>query len=162
WQRRFGGDPNIIGKTIALNGVARTVIGVMPPQYNFPRGAEILSPFAFTPQLSSSRQSHGNLTVGRLKKGVSISQARTDLETIARRLEQQYPESNTGRTVVAYPLLDDTVREYKPALAVLMGAVGFVLLIACANVANLMLARAAGRFKEIAIRSALGASRLRI
>ncbi len=162
WQRRFGGNPNVVGRTVNVNGVARTVIGVMPPEVIFPRGAEILAPMAMTPETMRSRGNHVNLVVGRLKAGVSVAQAQSDLDAIARRLEQQYPNTNTGRSVGVFPILEDTVREYKSASLMIMAVVAFVLLIACANVANLTLARAAGRMKEVALRLALGASRRRI
>ena len=159
WQRRFGSDPAIVNKTITLNGIARTVIGVMPEGFNYPNGAEVLAPIAITPEMARNRQFHTYLIVGRLKPNVSLPQAQGDLETIAARLSQEYAESNTGWGVVTYPIIEDTVRRYKTAVLVMMAAVGFVLLIVCANVANLMLARAAGRQKEMALRAALGASR---
>jgi putative ABC transport system permease protein len=162
WQRRFGGDPGIIGKAVAVNSVNRIIVGVMPPDYNFPRGAEILAPLAFTPEEAASRRDHSYLSVGLLKPSVTMSQAQADLDAICSRLEADYPQSNTGRSAVVIPLLTDSVRMYRPALLLLMASVAFVLLIGCANVGNLMLARAAGRTKEIAIRSALGASRWRI
>jgi predicted permease len=162
WQRRFGADPNIVNKTISTNGITRTVIGVMPPGFNYPKGAEIYAPLAVMPELARNRGFHTYLGIGRLKPGVSITSAQAELDTIASVLEKQYPETNAGRGVVVYPILQDTVRMYSTALWVMMGAVGFVLLIGCANVANLMLARASARQREIALRSALGASRFRI
>jgi len=162
WQRRFGADPNIVNKTIATNGVTRTVIGVMPPEFNYPKGADIYAPLAITPELAGNRGNHSYLGIGRLKSGVSLQGAQAEFDSIAAQLEKQYPETNTGRGIVIYPILQDTVRMYSTALWVMMGAVGFVLLIGCANVANLMLARATSRQREIALRTALGASRFRI
>ncbi|HMG72329.1 MAG TPA: ABC transporter permease [Pyrinomonadaceae bacterium] len=162
WQRRFGADPNIVNRTISTNGITRTVIGVMPPDFNYPKGAEIYAPLAITPELARSRGNHSYLGIGRLRPGVSIQGAQAEFDNLAAQLEKQYPETNTGRGVVIYPILEDTVRMYSTALWVMMAAVGFVLLIGCANVANLMLARASGRQREIALRSALGASRFRI
>lgn len=162
WQRRFGSDPNIVNKTIMLNGVARTVVGVMPPRFNYPKGAELWAPITITPELARSRQSHSYWIIGRLKPYVALQQAQTDLTSIAARLEKEYPESNTGWGVVVYPIVQDTVRLYSTALWVMLSAVGLVLLIACVNVANLMLARGLDRQKELSLRAALGASRWRI
>ena len=99
WQRRFGSDPNIVNKTIILNGVTRTVIGVMPPGFNYPKGAEVYAPLAITPELARSRESHGYYVIGRLKPNASPASAQADLDAIASRLEKQYPQTNTGRGV---------------------------------------------------------------
>ncbi len=162
WQRRFGSDPNIVNKTITTNGIVRTVIGVLPAEFNYPKGAEVYAPIPLTPELIKSRQNHSYYVIGRLKPGVSLKGAQADMDNVTARLAAQYPETNVGLGAVVYPIVEDTVRMYSTALWVMMGAVGFVLLIACANVANLMLARATGRQKEIALRAALGANRWRI
>jgi putative ABC transport system permease protein len=134
----------------------------MPERFNFPKGAEVYAPLAMTPELMKSRGNHSYYVLGRLKPGASIVSAQAELDNVSARLEQQFPETNKGWGAAIFPIVADTVRTYDTALWIMMGAVGFVLLIACANVANLMLARASGRQKVIALRTALGASRWRI
>src|SRR5205085_12378024 len=112
WQRRFAGDPDVINKPVIVNGLTRTIIGVMPEEYHFPKGVDVLAPYALTPQQAGNRQSHGSLTIARLKDGVTLAQAQADMDAVAARLEQQYPKTNTGRGVVVFTLLDDTVRIY--------------------------------------------------
>jgi putative ABC transport system permease protein len=163
WQRRFGGDPNIVGRTITLNRKNFTVIGVMPEGFNFPfNGGELWAPMVFHPQAASNRGSHFLQAMGLLKAGVTLEQARDDLAAIAARAAEQFPQTNSGITVNVLSITQDATRGSRMYGPVMLGAVGFVLLIACANVANLMLVRGAGRQKEIAIRLAMGASRWRL
>jgi len=164
WQRRFGGDAAIVGQSLTLNGSPYTVIGVLPPNFQFaPRGgAEMWTPYVPNEAQLSRRYMHGTNVIGRLKPGVSIEQATADMRVIGERIVAQYAESHTGTGIQLVPLHEEIVGGVKPILLALLCAVGFVLLIVCANVASLTLVRSAGRAPEIAIRMALGATRARV
>jgi putative ABC transport system permease protein len=165
WQRRFGGDGKIVGRQVTLNAQPYTIVGVLPADYRYGTQTDVFAPIGLRAddEVMKDRDDHpGIYAVARLKDGVSFGQAEAEMKAIAERLAESYPKTNGGHSITMVSLREYFVGDVRASLLVLLGAVGFVLLIACANVANLLLARAASRSREIAIRTALGAGRLRI
>lgn len=162
WQRRFGGDPGLLGRTVQVNGRAATVVGIMPAGYAYPVGTEAWVPLALGAERKADRGQPALSLVARLRPGVSDKQAEVELETLATRLQKQYPQTNSGRTILSLPLRREEYEYTAPIFLMLQAAAVFVLLLACANLGNLLLARLISRQKELAVRVALGATSSRV